>query len=278
MSWERLAVVIKMTKDINSIEKSLLLMLAYYHNDDSHRCDPSLERLSRDVLRSKRHVQRTLRSLARRGFILIDERSGTSNQYNLQLPTREPDVVGDTVSPLTQLRHPTREPDVTRTLQQKPSSSKELRSSSSSGAEEEDFYRKLREHAPGLRSPLRAPARYFKEISKNGDVPAPFDVEAAGAACVLIYAALALDWPEEDRRHNDRYTVPMPTELPGMVEVGESIGKWKAARHTIRYAIFDFVRYDDDKREAEIEPTEILGRIARRPELFVTALEQITRR
>lgn len=167
------------------------------------------------------------------------------------------------------------------------SSSEELRSSSSSPDEEEDrnlfrdkltdWYRTVSQEHHGLRSPLKAPAKYFSKVSQNGDNPSKFSISAATLTCLRIWEAFTLDWAEGKPHRKDVYTVPMPGELRGLVEVGEAIVKWVPSRAMVRNVSFNFVRYDDESLVPEIEPEHLLGRIARHPEKFVTALENLTR-
>lgn len=87
MSWYGLAATKRLCTNLTRLEKFLLIMLAYYHNDETGRCDPSVGRLAHDILSSERHVTRALQALHKKGLIGIVRRredgKQNSNQYDL---------------------------------------------------------------------------------------------------------------------------------------------------------------------------------------------------
>lgn len=274
MSWENLATVLKMTEGINSTEKYLLFMLAYYHNDEFDRCDPSVERLSRDVLRSKRHVQRTLRSLARRGIITIRERSGTSHQYDLQLLTREPDVTCDVVSHVTS-ETGTREPDVIRTKNITSSEGSPSENSSSSAEEEEEdflnrvtsFYSSRLAADHRFSSSVPAPGPYFRTVRENGGLPVS-DLDACWEFAEEIHAAVNIGYP-----NHKIVTFPGPASLPGLAASLAPLRSYCLRPQFVRLALYRFCE-GDGQDPPELQGSDVLDRISKRPDLFAEALRQ----
>lgn len=65
--------------------KLTLLCLADYHNTDTGRCDPSASTIAEFTGLDKKTVPAALDMLERAGLITIDQRRGTSPQYNLQI-------------------------------------------------------------------------------------------------------------------------------------------------------------------------------------------------
>ena len=87
MSWQATSLVKGMRENLTRTEKFLLLILADYHNDETGQCDPSLDRLAEDTLTSRSQTIRSLKALAKKGFIVIERRREDgkqgSNQYHL---------------------------------------------------------------------------------------------------------------------------------------------------------------------------------------------------
>ena len=105
MSWHATSSIKRLRENLTRSEKFLLLILADYHNDETGRCDPAVKTLAIDALMSERHAMRTLKELARKGFVHIirrrdDDVQGT-NQYNLL-------CLGDAMSP----PQPDNQPDI----------------------------------------------------------------------------------------------------------------------------------------------------------------------
>lgn len=271
--------------DLPPRQKLLLLAIADHANDDGYGCHPSQVRLAEKVGCTRRHIHNLLKELESQGLIEVLETgdgAGLNTHYCLPWAKEVQIGKGGSIKRKAEVQsshEPSQEPPS--------SSSEELRSSSSSPDEEEDrnlfrdkltdWYRTVSQKHHGLRSPLKAPAKYFSKVSQNGDSPDQFSISAATLTCLRIWEAFTLDWAEGKPHRKDVYTVPMPGELRGLCEVGQALIKWLPSRATIRHTLFDFVKYDDENLEPEIEPNHLLGRIARHPEKFVTALENLTR-
>jgi len=285
----------------------LLFVLADYYNDEEERAWPSTGRLSKEVMINPRSVLRLLRKLEERGIIETEHRKrddGGFKSSNYRFcalkstdvhPVSSSNTPSDPVSPPPDPQdtpHPTRGSGPSDTgvgthptgvTGHEPLENRHSSSSSLDEEDEEEFLRDLQawytglaRRLPGLRSPLRAPGRYFQEIHKNGDIPSYFSISSAEAACQRVQEALTQDH-EDGRVKNMKFTVPGPTNLDGMLDVCEALEKWDPSRETVRMAVFNFVRHDDENLEPEIEVEHLLTRIARHPEKFVTAIENAAR-
>ena len=98
MSFKMQAAALDISTGLTHTERWILFLLAYMHNDETGRCDPSIAYLGRRSGLSERQVQRCLRRLALTGLIEIFPREDQprryrSNQYRLLL------VTGDSVAP-----------------------------------------------------------------------------------------------------------------------------------------------------------------------------------
>lgn len=88
MSWRLMSAVWDLTDGIKSSEKWLLFTLAYKHNDETGRCNPSVTYLAKHCRLSERRTRDMLHSLERKGFIKVlrvkaERGDYTSNQYDL---------------------------------------------------------------------------------------------------------------------------------------------------------------------------------------------------
>lgn len=76
-------------EDVSSTQKLVLLALADHKNEQTGRCDPSVERIARRTCLSERAVRGALAALADRGLIVIERRVGTSSRYLLAVSASE---------------------------------------------------------------------------------------------------------------------------------------------------------------------------------------------
>lgn len=89
MSWRaiRWAMQAAPQARLSSVQRLVLLTLAYHHNDRSGACTPSIETLAAETGLSGRAVQLAARAVADTGLITVTPRSvhgiQTSNQYDL---------------------------------------------------------------------------------------------------------------------------------------------------------------------------------------------------
>lgn len=68
---------------ITRSEKLLLLCVADYFNNDRGYAWPSVDSLARETMLSTRHVRNLLVSLARKGLVEIEHRTGDTSRYRL---------------------------------------------------------------------------------------------------------------------------------------------------------------------------------------------------
>jgi DNA-binding Lrp family transcriptional regulator len=83
------ATVWAIDQQLPSLQKLVLIILADRHNNDSNRCDPSLELVAKDCGMSRRSVIRIIQELAKAGLITVIHRkvdtANTSNSYTLNM-------------------------------------------------------------------------------------------------------------------------------------------------------------------------------------------------
>lgn len=273
MSWKAQAHVLEMTEGINRTEKYVLFMLAYYHNDETHRCDPSMERLGGVLLMSARHVRRTIRVLEKKGMITTHERLGTSHQYDLNfLQTPDTDVRGDGMSGGTSMT-PTPDTDVRKTKNITSLEDSSEEESSSSAEDEEDFKNRATAfYSPPpsslLRSPILHPGRYFEEWRRNGDSLPVHILPDCKEVAEMVCEAVNVGYPE-DRP----VTLPHPLLLTGLHSCLGSIQRYSLQPKFLRLALFNFTE-GDGVDPPELSGGDVLERMAKRPDLFAEALRQ----
>jgi DNA-binding transcriptional MocR family regulator len=72
---------------MSSVQRLVLLTLAYHHNDRTNQCNPAVDTLAAETGLSARTVQFATRELAASGLITVATRTvhgiQTSNQYDL---------------------------------------------------------------------------------------------------------------------------------------------------------------------------------------------------
>ena len=279
MSWRASGYVKHLNEGLTRGEKLMLLVLADYYSDEEEAAWPSLKRLATECLMTTESARRVRLNLSRKGLITVERRPRVDGTFqsslvhfprlvNVQLEGGTP--YPSRGGPPTGVRD---EPTV------EPSGEEEDKSSSSSSADStlgagwvtqlKDWYASL---PPGLSSPIRAPSRYFQTVRKNGDIPPACDLAKVFRICAKVQQAFTQDHPEGSPRRKERYTVPLPDQLPGLEQAWHTLNKWEPSRHGIRIALMQFVQYDEDRSD-EIEPVTLLSRIARRPDLFDRAVE-----
>ena len=100
MSWTATAAVKGLTDNLTAREKLVLLLLSDHHNEHTGQCNPGKKRLAEQAMSSSRHLHRVLRSLERKGFIVVVPGGGRyTNQY--LLTCLDPLPTPDTMSPVT---------------------------------------------------------------------------------------------------------------------------------------------------------------------------------
>ncbi len=275
MSWRASGYVKELTTGLTKGEKLMMLVLADYYSDEEEAAWPSLRRLATECLMTIEGARRIRNSLAHKGFITVERREredGTFQSSLLRFPQLSnvqkkggTPVLGEGGPPTLVSDEPPIEP-----------SGGEDDKSSSSSAESaiwvdqlKDFYKTL---PSGLSSPLRAPSRYFKTVTRNGDVPPVCDLAGVRQVCEQIQQAFTVDHPDSSPLRKQRYSIPAPDLLPGLEQAGYTLAKWSPSRHSIRIALMQFVQYDEGP-SPEVEPGTILSRIAGRPDLFDRAVE-----
>jgi biotin operon repressor len=89
MSWRAVRWAIEDTQQANlsSVQRLVLLALAYHHNERGGACYPSNDTIQAETGLSRRAVQTAIKSLKLTGLITVSSRSvhgiQTSNQYDL---------------------------------------------------------------------------------------------------------------------------------------------------------------------------------------------------
>lgn len=89
MSWRavRWAMEASQPVRLSSVQRLVLLTLAYHHNDKTSVCTPSVDTLGAETGLSRRAVQLAAQALVATGLITVNKRSRhgiqTSNQYDL---------------------------------------------------------------------------------------------------------------------------------------------------------------------------------------------------
>lgn len=89
MSWRaiRWAMEAAQGKRLTSVQRLVLLTLAYHHNEKTGQCTPSVDTIAAAADLSDRSVERATKALAQAGMITVSPRTRhgirTSNQYDL---------------------------------------------------------------------------------------------------------------------------------------------------------------------------------------------------
>ncbi len=277
MSWRASGYVKELTTGLTKVEKLMMLILADYYSEEEEAAWPSLRRLAIECLMPIEGARRVRQSLADKGFITVKQRERSDGTFQSSL-VRFPQLSNNTVkggvpptgrggTPLPVSDEPSIEPS---------GGSEDDKSSSSSSQLDEiwlaqlmKFYKTI---PSGLSSPIRAPSRYFRTVSKNEDLPPVCNLWEVSTICEQVREAFTQDHPEDSPLRKQRYTVPTPDLLIGLEQAWATLDKWHPSRHSIRIALMQFVQYDEGP-SPEVEPLTILSRIAQRPDLFDRAVE-----
>ena len=75
-------------RNLTSSQKLVLLCLSDNHNEDTNRCDPSVNYIADKTGLDRKTVMQSLSSLEGLGLISIDKRAGTSSSFSLKASTK----------------------------------------------------------------------------------------------------------------------------------------------------------------------------------------------
>ncbi len=157
-----------------------------------------------------------------------------------------------------------------------PDSSEDFSSekSSSSSEEEEDFLNRVASFyssrlaaSPHFISAIPAPGPYFRTVRENGGLPVS-DLDACWEFAEAIHEAVNIGYPD-----HKIVTFPGVGSLPGLAACLEPLQTYRLRPEFIRLALYEFCGHDGED-PPELQGSDVLERIGKRPDLFAEALRQ----
>jgi hypothetical protein len=264
--------------DLPPRQKLLLLAIADHANDDGYGSHPSQVRLAKKVGCTRRHIHNLLKELEAMGLVEIIELgdgAGLTARYHLPWATQEGKATrigkGGNIQQKAEVQT-SHKPSLDPSTSSEDSS---LEESSSSAEEEEDFLNRVASFyssrlpaSPHFVSAVPAPGPYFRTLRENGDSLPACDLDACWELAEAIHTAVNVGYPD-----HKIVTFPSPAALPGLAACLEPVRRYALRPQFLRLALYVFCE-GDGADPPELRGSDVLKRVAQRPDLFAEALRQ----
>lgn len=287
-----------LNQEISPTAIRLYCMLALMADRRDLTSRPSRAYLAKRCRCSLRHIARALVELQQVGALQVEHRrkkdafGEDTKELEANLYTIVRQIPGMSLGKDTGVLTPqdTRGTENQRVFEPDSSEDFSEEKSSSSSEEEEDFLNPpsvsapegdgfmeaLLDHYlkfqldPGFVSAVKSPGQYFRTLRQRNDTIPPCDLSACSEVALTIQQAVTVGYEEEKI-----VTYPAPLSLAGLAECVDPIRRYPLPPQYLRLALYKFC-CRDEVEPPELQGSDILERIAKRPDLFAEALTQLS--